>query len=90
MNPEETMSGSAIAAVETAVQQNARPEPKVQEIDVVTAHRQLMVKLQRWLMLQPEYALLFAYSRGTRRKLVQGIAKLLTTIPRRMEEEGIE
>ena len=41
----------------------------------------LVVKLTKWLMVQPEWVQIFAQGRAQRRRLAQAIAKTVTTIP---------
>ena len=48
----------------------------------------LLGKLERWLLLQPEWAVILAAPRQVRRQAITLIAKRLTTIPNRYENFG--
>ena len=48
----------------------------------------LMEKLERWLLMQPEWAVILAAPRATRRSAVQLISKRLVTTPTRHENFG--
>jgi len=48
----------------------------------------LLVKLEKWLIVQPEWAVILAAPRTTRRKAINLISKRLLTIPNRYSNFG--
>lgn len=47
----------------------------------------LLTKLEHWLLVQPEWAILLAAPRATRRKAINLMSKRLLTIPNRYRQE---
>jgi hypothetical protein len=50
--------------------------------EVETAMERLLDKFTRWVVLQPEWVLLFNHDRATRRRVADALSKSLTTIPK--------
>lgn len=46
----------------------------------------LLDKLERWLIMQPEWVLVFNHDRASRRRAADLVAKELTTIPQRIDQ----
>lgn len=52
-------------------------------VDIGAAVKRLVQKAENWVLLQPEYPLVFLLSRPARRRFSRELAHILTTIPRR-------
>jgi hypothetical protein len=77
-------------AVETFLEENDVPNPEKRRIEYPDYNPvdNLLSKLEGWLLQQPEWAVILAAPRKTRRQAITLISKRLLTIPTRGSNFG--
>ena len=84
----ETDSGSQPDATVSAPSSEVpNPEKKRLLVPDYNPVETLLTKLEHWLLVQPEWAVILAAPRATRRKAITLMSKRLLTIPNRYRQE---
>jgi hypothetical protein len=78
-----TKTASQVAAEEEA----HNPEKKHLIVPNYNPVEELLTKLEHWLLMQPEWAVVLAAPRATRRKAITLMSKRILTIPNRYRQE---
>lgn len=84
MENEATGEVEVVAEVEEADYTIKNPKKKhIERVPILSPVEGLLLKLEQWLLLQPEWAIILAAPRATRRKAISLLAKRILTIPQR-------